>query len=325
MRAMLKSFATASMLVFAAAPALAQADDAKTLDRRLKAIETDVRALKRQVLPSGTQRLIEPEVDTSRADPAAPPPEKPASASVVADLSTRMGAAEAGQRRLTAQIEELTERVRRLETEQGKLRGDLEARLAKLEAAAAPAPAAAAPTPEAVAPPVAPATTPPPKPAAQPADAATRPATAAAKPAEDAPAKPAVASAKTADEAYKLAYAPVEAKDWPRAETELKAFIARYPKHRLASFARYWLGRTYYAENRYEDSARTHTANYDADPKGERAQESLYWVGQSLVQLKRPEAACQVYDLARKVYDTELKPELKPQFAAARARAGCPA
>lgn len=293
-----------TMLALAsAAPAHAQSAPAD-LNQRLRAIETDVRALKRQVLPSGKQRLIEPEVDTT----AGPTPEQQAvqaQASAVGDLATRISALERAQQRLTAQIEEFAQRSRQTDDAQVKLRADLEARLVRLEGPVVP-------------------------PASQPGGATlpilTPPPPSAAgsvAPTPAATSRPSVATATGPDEAYKLAYAPVEAKDWPRAETDLQTFLKRYPKHRLASFARYWLGRTYYAQGRFEESARTHTANYDADARGERAQESLYWVGQSLAQLNRQSAACQVYDLAHKVYADEMKAELRPQFAAARTRAGC--
>lgn len=328
-------------LMLAGGPALAQSQTATpaALDQRLRAIETDLRALKKQVLPTGTQRLIEPEVDTSAPPPPAPVAANPGGG--IADLAERLSAIERAQRTLTASVEEQGERLRRLEAANTKLREDVEFRLGRLEnpGAAAPAATTAAATttvaPGAAGRPPGFLETVTPKPApsgAQPAAAtpsATMPkpaTTAAAKPVAPAPKPAATAAAAppaTADAAWTQAQALLDAKDWPAAETALAAFITKYPKDRRISQARYWLGRSYFSQNRFEESARAHTANYEQNPRGDRAQESLYWVGQSLVRLGRRPAACQVYDLAGRVYADEMKPELKPQFATARTNAGC--
>lgn len=291
------------------ATASASAQTLPDLDKRVTKLEREVGRVAKRVLPRNEQTVIEPEVSSAAPVPSATPPTLPASAASVSELGERVGAIERRQRELTSQVEDQGNRLRLAEERLTKFQADAEVRLGKLEGtpAAGPAPMAA----PAAAPPVASPT----------ATATPAPSPDAAKPAA---AKPAAASPPaTAEARYKAAYALVEAKKWPEAETALQSFVDKNPKDKLASNARYWLGRTYYNEGKFDPAAREHFDNYKADPKGERAQESLFWVGRSLMRLKRTREACQVYDLANQVYATEMKPEMRPQFAAARKTAGC--
>ncbi len=308
---MTRTLAPALLLLALAAPATAQT--LPDLDKRVTRLEREVTRVSKRVLPKNQQTLIEPEI-MPPTEPAAPLPPPPASAASVNDLSDRIGAVERRQREITAQIEEQGNRLRQIEERLAKFQPDAEARLGKLEGTAGPTAATppivtpAAPSPTETPPPA----TVEPKPVKPKPMPATPPDTAEASPAISTP-----------ELRYRAAYKFVEAKDWTHAAPALQAFVDQYPKNKLSSNARYWLGRTYFKQAKYDAAARTHFDNYKADPKGERAQESLFWVGSSLMQLKKTKEACQVYDLADKVYADTLKPELKPQFAAARARAGC--
>ena len=299
-----------------AVPAAAQT--LPDLDKRVTRLEREVSRVSKKVLPKGEQTLIEPEIAPA-ADAATPPPPAPATASSVSALADRVDAIERRQRELTAGIEEQGNRLKLLEDRLAKFQPDAEARLGKLEGAVAPAAAANPPAP-------APAATD----EAAPPPAKSRPGARKLTAKEEADPAPAATDEAVPtpvmtgpDARYKAAFALVEAKKWGEAEPALQAFIDKYPKDKRVSGARYWLGRTAYAQGQFDTSARTHFANYKADPKGERAQESLFWVGQSLMRLKKAKEACQVYDLARQVYADTLKPELRPQFAAARTKAGC--
>lgn len=273
-------------LVLAALPLAAPAQTLPDLGRRVGKLEGDMRAVKRRVLPDDEAALIEPETTPGAAiTPAGPTP--------VQVLADRVDALERQQRALTATIEEQGFKLRQTSDDLVRLRTDAEARLARIEAAAAP-----------------------PAPLAEAAPPPTR--------TPLSPLPPATAPPRATPEAqFQAAYALVQAKDWSNAEQALTSFIARYPKQPRASHARYWLGRSYYSQGQFDRAARTHFDNYQADVRGERAQESLFWVGRSLLRLKRAPEACKVYELAAKNYADEMKPELKPQFAAARLEANC--
>ncbi len=292
------------------ASASASAQTLPDLDKRVTKLEREVGRVAKRVLPKNEQTVIEPEVSSDAPAPAAAPPTPPASAASVSELGERVGAIERRQRELTSQVEDQGNRLRLAEERLTKFQADAEARMGKLEGTApAGPPSAVAPAPAGTPPPISP---PAPDTAKSPAAKPTAAATPTAAP-----------SPATAEARYKAAYALVEAKKWPEAETALQAFVEKSPKDKLASNARYWLGRTYYNEGKFDPAAREHFDNYKADPKGERAQESLFWVGRSLMRLKRTKEACQVYDLAAQVYATDVKPEMRPQFTAARKTAGC--
>ena len=64
-------------------------------------------------------------------------------------------------------------------------------------------------------------------------------------------------------------------------------------------------------------------ANYQEDPRGERAADSLYFLGQSLMALKKPADACKVYAELQDVYGTTLRDFLRQRLPEARAAAKC--
>lgn len=289
-------------LIFATLAAPAAAQTLPDVAERVGVLERDMRAVKRRVLPRGERELIEPEI-VPGAVIAAPVVAGP---SPVAVLGERIDAVERQQRQLTATIEEQQLRLRQLSEEFAKFRQDAEFRLGRIEA---PAAGPAVPAIDAGGPPA--------------AGVVERPRAEAVVPRAEPAAPTPTSTPATAEDRFQAAFALVQAKDWPRAVPALEAFIAASPKHRRASHARYWLGRSHYSQGDFDRSARIHFDNYKASATGERAQESLYWVGQSLMRLKRQREACQVYDLADRVYAEDMKAELRPQFVTARATAAC--
>ena len=294
------------------APAV-RAQTLPDLDRRVGRLETDMRAVKRRVLPDREARLIEPEIGPAAQTPLVAGPDSPTVA-----LTERVDALERQQRRLTAQLEEQTFKLRQLEETLDRFRKDAEFRLTRIETPPVPA---LDPGPPLVDPRRRDERDPP---FVDPERRDGRGSPPPAPPLDDAPGDDAEPlAAATPEDEYRSAYELVAAKDYARAEPALTRFIAKYPKERRASHARYWLGRSYYAQGQWERSARAHADNYQADVRGERAQESVYWIGQSLVKLGRRQGACDIYDRAFRVYADEMKPALKPQFETARADAGC--
>src|SRR3546814_11962522 len=58
-------------------------------------------------------------------------------------------------------------------------------------------------------------------------------------------------------------------------------------------------------------------------PDGERAPDSLYYLADALVQLKKPQDACKVYGGLTDVYGSRISGTMKVDIAAGRDRAGC--
>ena len=293
------------------APAQAQAD----LGGRVDKLEKEMKAVQRKVFPGGDNRFFEPEI--TPAAPQAAPEGIPAT-TPLADVTARVNALETEMQQLTSQVEQNGFRLRQLEDAMNKMKGDTDARLLQLEGGTAaikpgaPSTAAAAssvatPPPIVTTPnPNPPAITPPPAPAA----------TAAAAPA-------AAASDDQAEAIYLAGYKLWADKKYPEAEAALKDFVAKYPKHRRASYAQNLLGRAYLDEGKPALAAEAFYANYQKMPRGERAPDSLYYLGQALLQLKKPKDACRVYGELQDVYGATMAASLQDKVTKARADAKC--
>jgi TolA-binding protein len=286
------------------------------IEGRVDRLEREMRAVQRKVFPGGaaTQTFepdIRPETDTTL-------PGVPAS-SPLADLNQRVAALEGQVTTLTGQIEQTGYRVRQLEDAFNAYKRTTEARLKVLEDAASATPAevvtAPAIVPEApIKPPVAkPAATTP----ATPKPAGTRAQQLAAieKPATDDP----------AENGYLYGYRLWQAKLYPEARKELEQVVAKYPKHRRASYSQNLLGRAYLDAGAPSLAAVAFYENYKKNPSGERAPDSLYYLAQALGQLKKPASeVCKVYAELTDLYGERLSAEMKTGVAEGRTRNKCP-
>ncbi|RJF93931.1 tetratricopeptide repeat protein [Sphingomonas cavernae] len=289
----------------AAQPLAAQSG--ANLTPRVDKLEKEMKAVQRKVFPGGAPGYFEPEIAAPAqvVDPAGAPASTP-----LADLTSRVSALETELRTLTEQSEQNAFRVRQLEEAMTKYKAEVDGRLTALEGGAAPAtpPAAASGS---VKPPVARPT------AATPALSTERAA------ALDAIQKPATGDA--GEDAYLYGYRLWEAKFYPQAQAQLKAFVEKYPKHKRVSYANNLLGRAYLDEGKPALASVAFYDNYQKLPKGERAPESLYYLGVSLTRLKKTADACKVYEEFDQVYGATASAGLKAQVAKGRAEAKCKA
>lgn len=296
----------------AQAVSVATAEQFRGVEKRVSTLESQMRAVQRQVFPGGDPRYF-------AAEPAPAPPPAPSAEPAAAEgqaqlfeLLQRVERLEAQQRALTGQVEELQFRLKTLEGAVERARADTEFRLDTLEgrrpatgaaaASAAPAGGAAAVTAGA-----APAAAPSPAPG-------TRPPASAAAPAP-APADP--------EAQYLAAYGLYTARDYARAAAELEAFAKANPSHPRASNAQYWAGRSEMQLGRHAEAARLFLAGYQTWPRGQRAAESLLWLGKALTAMRQPKAACQALDQLRTAYPERLTGSLAAENARARSEAQC--
>ncbi|HEX9932818.1 MAG TPA: outer membrane protein assembly factor BamD, partial [Allosphingosinicella sp.] len=233
------------------------------------------------------------------------PANRPAAgASAVSDLTARVDALESQLAALTGQIEETAHRTRQMEAAMTRLREETVARLDRLE-------------------------TPPAQPAAQttaaPQPAAREPVRTAAAQPEPAAATPAPAAAgDAAEEAYNAGFRLWEQKRYAEAQTALQAAAERFPRSRWASWASNLAGRAFLDDGKPATAARIFLANYQGNPEGERAADSLYFLGQSLVSLNRRPEACRVYDELERVYPS-MRDWIRQRLPEARRSARCTA
>jgi TolA-binding protein len=299
------------------------------IEGRVDRLEREMRAVQRKVFPGGAGQTIEPQITapTSQNVPGVP------ASSQLTDLTARLNAIEAQQTTLTGQVEQMQFRLKQVEDGFNAYRRSTDARLKALEeTTSAVGNAVIVPPSEATAPkpttkPVAggtggPAVKPPattPAAGAKPTPAKADPVRAATlgtieKPASDDP----------AEDGYIYGYRLWQAKLYPEARTALKDVATKYPKHRRASYAQNLLGRAYLDAGAPSLAAVAFYENFKKNPEGERAPESLYYLAQSLTQLKKPAAeVCKVYGELNDLYADRMGESLKAQVAEGRAAAKC--
>ena len=110
---------------------------------------------------------------------------------------------------------------------------------------------------------------------------------------------------------------------YDRAIGALRAFTSAFPKHRRVSYANNLIGRALLDDGKPRAAAEALLANYRSNPKGERAPDSLYYLGQSLMKLNQASQACKAYAELEDVYGSSVRGELQSLVNKGKAEAGC--
>lgn len=290
------------------------------VEGRVDRLEREMRAVQRKVFPGGAGQTLEPQIvpELNTIVPGTP------AGTPLVDLTARVAALESQQASLTGQIEQNQYRLRQLEDAFNAYKRSTDARLKALEDTATSVSSsggvlgggefveAAAPVP------ARPAT-----PAAKPATpAATAPATTGRAQQVAAVVKP--SSGDAAEDSYSYGFRLWQAKLYPEARKELEAFVAKYPNHRRASYAQNLLGRSYLDAGAPSLAAVAFYENYKKNPNGERAPDSLYYLAEALVKLKKPASeVCKVYGELTQLYGSKLSAEMTAGVARGRTAQKC--
>jgi TolA-binding protein len=301
--------------VLATGLSLGTAHAQTAIEGRVDRLEREMRAVQRKVFPGGAGQMVEPQITPQQPNQAAP---GSPSGGAVSDLTARVNALESNMTTMTGQIEQVQYKVRQIEEAFAAYKRSADARLSALEGTVSSTGAPAEPRPGAGVGPVAG-----PKPAA--------PKPAATPPAKPDPVRSAAAATverpNTGDapeDAYLYGYRLWEAKFYPEAQAQLRATVTRYPKHRRASYAQNLLGRAYLDENKPSQAAIAFYESYQKMPDGERAPDSLFYLAQALVKLKKPASeVCKVYGELTQVYGDKLSERMKTDVAAGRTASKC--
>ena len=303
---------TAFALV-AIAPADAQRRQ-PTPEQRIERLEKQVRQVQGRVFPKGQP-----------ADTAGYPDDPAATLTQTNQLSNRLDAIEQAMAQITRASEENGNRLATMEAELARLRADQDRRLRALETSGGGAIAGdGAPVndeqadDQSAAP-------------AEPSDSGplvSRPKIEKAKPK---PTAPVIASAKPGDanfdaageEAYDRGFQLWNSGRYDEAITTLRAFSSSFPGHRRVSWANNLVGRALLDKGQPRAAAEALLANYRGNPKGERAADSLYYLGQALMKLGQAPQACKAYSELDEVYGSSMRAELKKLLPSARIVAKC--
>jgi TolA-binding protein len=308
---LLASFAALATLTLA--PADAQRRQ-PTPEERIERLEKQVRQVQKQVFPKGQP-----------ADTAGITDDPAATITITNQLSNRLDALEQQMAELIRASEENGNRLSTMEAELARLRADQDRRLRALESGGGgttvgdgatgddqPAPESSAAEPVDQAPPP------------------SRPKVEKPKP-KPKPATPADSSAKSGDanfeaageEAYDRGFQLWNSGRYDEAITTLRAFSSSFPGHRRVSWANNLVGRALLDKGQPRAAAEALLANYRGNPKGERAPDSLFYLGQALVKLGQPTQACKAYGELEEVYGSTMRAQLKQMLPSARLEAKC--
>jgi len=223
-------------------------------------------------------------------------------------LGQRLDAIERQLQQLINQGEVNGHSASQLQGELSKLRSDIDARLSAIESRPAPQQVADE-TPEEIV-----ATPPDRKTASSSAD--EQGSTPQLEAENAAPADP-------GEDAYSEGFHLWRDGKYNQAITSLRAFVSGFPKHRRVSFANNLIGRALLDDGQPRAAAEALLANYRSNPKGARAPDSLYYLGQALVQLNQPGQACKAYAELEDVYGASVRPDLQALVDKAKAAANC--
>jgi TolA-binding protein len=274
-----------------------------SIEGRVGRLEQEMGAVQRKVFPDGAGKYLQPQV--TAPDTPVTTTGTPAS-SQVTDLTARVSAVEAQLRTLTGQVEQNGYKVHQLEQafEQFKAQGTTSAAPAALPALPdnQPAPTAA-------------------KPAKPAASAPSTGATDARKSAVAAIERP--SSGNDAQDAYDYGFRLWSAKFYPEAQVQLKSTVDKYGDSGVASRAANLLGRAYLDDGKYALASVALYDNYQKRPKGDRASDSLTYLGEALIALKKLPEACKVYQELNDVFGATLRTDLKAMADKGKVRAKC--
>ena len=262
----------------------AAAREPVTPEQRLDRLEKQVRQVQKSVFPKGQP------ADTAGYS------DDPAATQVQANqLSARLDAIESQMTDLTRASEENGNRLATMEADLARLRADQDSRLRAIENGSGDGPATATSTDADMS------DTPPP---------ASRPRV-----------EPSALAGVEA--AYDKGFRLWEAKKYDASIAALKAMVAAYPDDRRVSWANNLIGRALLDKGDYRAAADVLLPNYRNNKAGERAPDSLYYLGQASMKLGQPGQACKAYAELENTYGTTIRPALRTLLPAARAAAKC--
>ena len=279
---------TAALLALTATPAAAQRQT--TPEQRIDRLEKQVRQMSRQVFPKGQP------ADTAGYS------DDPAATQIQANqLSNRLDSVEQQMTAILRASEENGSRIATMEAELARLRADQDRRLRAIESGSGDGPATASDS------------------ATDEVDE-TPP---APRPRTETPRSTPAAALNGAEAAYDAGFRLWEAKKYDSAIASLRKMVAAYPDDRRVSWANNLIGRSLLDKGQYRPAAEALLANYRGNKGGERAADSLYYLGQAQMKLGQPGQACRAYGEAEAIYGAKLRVDLKKLIADGKAQASC--
>lgn len=278
--------------------AQAQSADVQTLTERIERLQRDLRTLEKDYY-RGEQRAAPKPGTATRAGTA------PASGQL-ANAEIRMSNLEAEMRRLTGQLEEVRHGIQTVLQRLDSLVKDVEFRLTEIERGQSKDPQSTAPSGAA--------------PGSNGATTGKQDTEASIQSPPAGP--PSVLPDGTTIERYNYAYSMLLNVRLDEAEAAFQEFLAQHPDDALAGNAQYWLGETYYTQNKLTDAAQTFLIGLRRYPKSKKAPDTMLKLGITLGKMGQKEEACATFVEMTKLF-TSLRPQVRKRLRQEMSAGSC--
>ncbi len=134
---------------------------------------------------------------------------------------------------------------------------------------------------------------------------------------------PTVGSAMTPERQYEQAFLLVRDGEYQQAENLFTDFMGKYPEHRLASNAQYWLGETYYVRGDHARAAKVFAQGYQQFPDSAKGPDYLLKLGLSLAQMGKKTDACLSFQQLEKDFGNNAGSPVLRRARMEKKRLGC--
>jgi tol-pal system protein YbgF len=137
------------------------------------------------------------------------------------------------------------------------------------------------------------------------------------------PAIPPSADGQAPKQLYETAYGYLLQQDYASAEAAFDDFLRRYPNDPLAGNAQYWLGESHFVRGQYKAAAGAFLKGYQTYARSNKAPDSLLKLAMSLDRLGQRDAACSSYgELGQRFPNAPS--HIRSRADSERRRVGCP-
>jgi tol-pal system protein YbgF len=130
------------------------------------------------------------------------------------------------------------------------------------------------------------------------------------------------ASLDNPDDLYQVAYGHVLSGDYQLAEREFRDYLDIFPKGEKAADANFWLGEAQYSQGNFNEAAKTFLNGHQTFGKSKKAPEMLLKLGMSLAALDNRETACATLREVNKRYP-EASKAVKSKVSSEQNRLSC--
>ena len=94
---------------------------------------------------------------------------------------------------------------------------------------------------------------------------------------------------------YKRGLNDLQAGNYGGARADFMVMVDKFPRHKMAGNAQYWLGETFYVQRQYKQAAQAFLAGYTTYAESSKAPDSLLKLGMTLTALGEKQTGCNAF------------------------------